>query len=160
MTFNWDEAREIVKQRDYARLVRTDAQLQEYLKYMDECRTRYLAVDDYLRHVVFGWRVSSVAVDGGARLKADEPAMRDRQVIFKFNDYPYAFTPDVLHYCLWSTHEMTEAQVDTHLAQSLNARTHEWLWFCNPPSQKSIRTIWHIHCLVRRLSNVEARQDW
>jgi hypothetical protein len=171
----WRQANKYIQTGRLSSLLRSRQQLQRYDYWIQDCLGRYHSVGDYIKHIVLGWPVSWVTDDsvpaGPTAVlsnNAADPNPRQRlraylpsggncnasdeetiQIVLRQNDFPYNFHQDVIHYVLWSNRDNLDSQfVERYVGEAFPRQRHQWLWFCNPSSRKSIKDVWHVHILL------------
>lgn len=160
--FSWGDLMSIHRSRTYHVLGRRPEQLASYHDWTQQCRQTYQTVGDFIRHKILGFPVDWTT-DGSLQLKRVlytppiSAAMRQKRLILRLNDFPYSFTDDLLHYCLWSDSEWTSEEIERYLRLSfwlhdidVPLESNGLIWFMNSVERKSIRDVWHIHVIVKR----------
>lgn len=87
--------------------------------------------------------------------KAIEPKFKHlkTQYILRQNDFTYYFTPDITHYILWCTREMSADEIESYIDSEF-PMCSQLVWFVNTPDNKTIQSIWHAHILVKASDTV------
>eukprot|EP00158_Paraphelidium_tribonemae_P004025 Partr_v1_DN26527_c3_g2_i2_m3514 len=144
----YTEAKQMVIDDLVDDLKRSTQQWTIYRKWLQETTQVYRSAGDFIQHKVFGM---PIVQNSESKLLEVEPLPQasgnghhmDLRVILRLNDFPYHFSDDTVHYCLWANRELEREEIETYLSVSLPHR--EYCWFINRPAKKSIKLLWHIH---------------
>ncbi|KAJ2908534.1 hypothetical protein GGI21_002790 [Coemansia aciculifera] len=140
----WDEVKQIVAADRVDLLGRTDEQERVYAEYMKEITQEHGSVVAFIKKTKL----------------APFIANSDTEYLIIPNDFPYALTPDMAHFIVWSKQKLTvgmvpdpaiQKLVGAHFDDLLGAGKYEWTWFVNPPHLQSIPEAAHGHLIVRTL---------
>jgi hypothetical protein len=144
-------------------LGRTKEKQQQYMDYRKEvCNTWISMKDNLMCHNQ--WALPKWCPEKN-RWKADEDTIMERSEIlkghdirFKFehNRFPYALTPNILHYLLWDdtyTFESPPTDEDVSLvvdfiANLLKISTNRILFLINKAAVRTVPEIFHIHFFI------------
>lgn len=66
------------------------------------------------------------------------------------NEFPYAFSPDVIHKVIWSADELTIEEYRLCLNKHFSDADYDIVMFINPIHQKSVAGVHHGHALMRK----------
>ncbi len=89
---------------------------------------------------------------GGSK-KFIDSLFSENEVEITLNDYPYAVNQKIVHLLVWTKHR--EHKHDVMARLSLSPRI---LFFENPPSWKSIPSVFHLHVFVQKPRGVTDRK--
>lgn len=79
------------------------------------------------------------------------PEGYDKQKIIR-NDYPYIdYGPNVEHWLVWSTRELTYKECDMYANMIFESHGVNGIWFVNRESAKSVPQLWHMHVLFEKV---------
>lgn len=74
--------------------------------------------------------------------------------VFMENDFPYALPESTKHYLIWAHKPIPDEMVHVLFKENIpNADGKEYLFFTNPPALQSVKTIHHVHILVRDIQS-------
>jgi len=112
---------------------------------------------DYIKHHILGYPIH-LTNEIPPRIIADDPdptsttttTLDDDQsrLVLRLNDFPYHLEENIHHYVLWSKSTLSEK--DIHDIVQSKLPNHEYLYFINPPSKKTLPGIEHAHILARK----------
>ncbi|KAL1867751.1 hypothetical protein VTK73DRAFT_4013 [Phialemonium thermophilum] len=164
---NWDELRQIIEANNLSVLKRKPSDLRRYMKWTAETKAQYGSMTNYLlaHRLPKAW--GRPPFTPLSAVPFQEPA--DYRVLV--NDWPYGLTSDITHIVVWSrtliptdpeTGDMTPesratvaAFVKRYFADRLGPGGQDRvLWFKNWVALQSVRTLEHIHVLVRDVDPV------
>ncbi|KAJ2742719.1 hypothetical protein GGI20_004283 [Coemansia sp. BCRC 34301] len=140
----WDEVKQILAADRVDLLGRTVEQQRVYAEYMEQLALEYGSVVAYIRQI----KLAPFIADNS------------KEHLVLLNDFPYALTPDMAHFIVWSKQKLTTGMVpdpvilelfSAHLDELIGAGKYEWVWFVNPPHLQSIPEAAHGHLIVRTL---------
>jgi hypothetical protein len=156
----FEELERLVTQGHIDQLGRTAAQTAVYHQHMNDVRKVWASIDDFVLHTVFGFgyiqdatglrRAVRPSRELPCRVVAGSSYGQLPPVRFTANKFPYNLPPGVNHDLLWSTEELDHATVCMLVNQYRPAQEWETVVWVNPPSLKSIHTVFHAHVLSRR----------
>lgn len=69
------------------------------------------------------------------------------------NEFPYAFTPDVLHKVIWSATELSIDEYRNHLKKHFSDDEYDIVMFVNPPQLKSVPRCSSRTCIYAKKKN-------
>eukprot|EP00879_Flechtneria_rotunda_P006848 GHRR01007193.1.p1 GENE.GHRR01007193.1~~GHRR01007193.1.p1 ORF type:complete len:171 (+),score=39.38 GHRR01007193.1:585-1097(+) len=144
----WQQAKKNIQAHtveSLGKLGRTEADLATYKAHMAKVKDEYNSVSDFIKITVLE---RACRLNADCKKEAVEPAHSTQQLIWRLNDFPYNFEPDVQHWLLWSSNQPLEA---VQIQEEIRAKfpDHEFLWFVNPAALQSVTSVWHCHVLVR-----------
>ncbi|KAF2673949.1 hypothetical protein BT63DRAFT_397835 [Microthyrium microscopicum] len=167
----WDHIKEVIASADYEGLTRQPSQLRAYMAWSSQVREEYGSTTNFLLQKRLRWTpLTSVDEDPALRFAMKNPvpfaARSDYRILL--NDWPYGNEPGITHICVWLktplpvdsvkgalTAEgtaMVNAFIKNEIEQPLKVEDQDKvLWFKNYTSLQSIRTIDHVHVLIRGL---------
>ncbi|PNY27060.1 Uncharacterized protein TCAP_03008 [Tolypocladium capitatum] len=163
---DWTWLKEIIETNDLSVLMRTPSDLRRYMKWTAATKAQYGNITNYIlaNRLPKAWGQPPFTPE--SQIPFANPA--DYKVII--NDWPYALTPEITHIVAWSrspiptdpeTGDMTPESralvqdfVDRYFVDGLGP-DGEWqvLWFKNWTGIQSIRSLEHIHVLVRNVDD-------
>ncbi|KAI9141461.1 hypothetical protein BKA69DRAFT_1073528 [Paraphysoderma sedebokerense] len=176
---SWPKVLSIIKSDQLHLLSRTPTQIAEYEEWMKNTKLTYKSIEDFILHKVFGVEVTELEVDNvecGNRTKRlgvlkwrnhDQDVNIDDledakggknipEIVFRMNDFPYHFSPGIIHYVLWNRiGGMKDAAILDFLKRRDELRGIDGdniVWWVNPVSRKTVKGIWHAHVLVNTSS--------
>ncbi|KAK3942379.1 N-acetylglucosamine-induced protein 1 [Diplogelasinospora grovesii] len=159
---DWDELRNLVRTNNLSVLKRKPSDLRRYMKWTAETKAEYGSITNFLlaNRLPKAWGFppfSPVSTTPFADLS-------DYRVLV--NDWPYGFTPGITHVVVWlrtliptdpETGDMTPESrktvadfVKRYFVDSLGPGGEDRvIWFKNWVALQSVRTLEHIHVLVK-----------
>ena len=66
------------------------------------------------------------------------------------NEFPYAFSPEILHKVIWSADELTPEEYHRCIEREYSTKDYDIVVFVNPVHRKSVRGVHHGHALLRK----------
>lgn len=138
----WDQINFIIKNKKY-HLFGRSKYVQTYYNYIkSKINTKYNTLRDKILITVFNCkfyvknRKYSAIYDGKNMIKISE------------NEFPYHIDDNIDHKLLWSTTDLTDVQIKRYLKQ--NFKNTKYVYYRNPPQQRSVPDVFHIHIFIRR----------
>ena len=96
----------------------------------------------------FGYNYETV--DGKKVVTLKEGNFEEDKTVFVENDFPYYFVDGISHYLIWSHKPVPNEQVHTLVREKVpELFNKEYLFFTNPPHLQSVKSIRHVHILLR-----------
>jgi len=127
--------------------------LAHYLASMESIKTKYSSVEDFLRITKFDFdsRTDSVTGEATAVRTDSSPTSSPVQIKLELNDYPYHFSPGIVHWVIWKLNgsPLTPADIELETDKLRKDGATETLYWINPPHLKSIKDLDHAHILAR-----------
>ena len=117
------------------------------MKRLNELKSKYVSVSDYIKISHFGFSEVSA---GNGKLKSKIEAASSSKLLLMKNDFPYNFGEKIEHYVLWKLNSaVTEVEIkakcENLLKQDGNKRVAFWE---NTQDLKSIRDLDHVQIIV------------
>ncbi|KAI3338965.1 hypothetical protein F4824DRAFT_66184 [Ustulina deusta] len=169
---DWEELKKIIGENNLSVLKRKPSDLRRYMAWTAETKAHYGSMTNYLliHRLPKAWGsppftpTSSVPFDD----KSDYSVL--------INDWPYGLTPDITHLVVWSrTIIDTESETGDMTVESRRVISNfvrrffvdklgpegeaKVLWFKNWVALQSVRTLEHIHVMVKDASK-ELLEEW
>ncbi|KAL2270425.1 hypothetical protein VTJ83DRAFT_2609 [Remersonia thermophila] len=168
----WDELRELIQANHLSALKRKPSDLRRYMKWTADAKARYGSITDYLlaHRLPKAW--GQPPFTPASRTPFADPS--DYCVLI--NDWPYGFVPGITHIVAWSrtpiptddtvgdltpeSRRLVDDFVRRYFVDRLGPGGEEKvMWFKNWMALQSVRTVDHVHVLVRDVEP-EVLQDW
>ncbi|KAL7795802.1 hypothetical protein V8C37DRAFT_373497 [Trichoderma ceciliae] len=169
---DWDELRHIIETNDLGVLKRKPSDLRRYIAWTVEAKAQYGTIVDFIlqNRLPKAWGLPPFKPE--SQIPFD--AASDYRVMV--NDWPYGLTPGITHIVVWSrtpiptdpeTGDLTtesRAQVDNFVKAYFVDKLgpggeQQVLWFKNWVALQSVRTLEHIHVLVRDVGD-DVLEHW
>ncbi|GAP89662.1 hypothetical protein SAMD00023353_3500740 [Rosellinia necatrix] len=169
---DWEDLKKIIGENNLSVLKRKPSELRRYMAWTTETRSQYGSMTNYLltHRLPKAW--GSPPFTPASVVPFDDKS--DYSVLI--NDWPYGLTPDIAHIVVWSrTIIDTEAETGDMTAESRCVVSDfikrffidklgpegetKVLWFKNWVSLQSVRTLEHIHVMVKDASK-ELLDEW
>ncbi|KOS19504.1 Uncharacterized protein ESCO_001271 [Escovopsis weberi] len=169
---DWENLKELIGSNNLGLLRRKPQDLERYLAWSAETKARYGSVTDFIlqNRLPAHW--------GQPPFEPESPVPFDRDSDFHVlvNDWPYGLVPGIAHIVVWSrtpipvdagkgdvtpeSRALVAAFVRRHFVDPLGpGGADRVLWFKNWTSLQSVRSLEHIHVLVRDVDD-ETMQRW
>eukprot|EP00698_Gefionella_okellyi_P004205 TRINITY_DN13918_c0_g1_i1.p1 TRINITY_DN13918_c0_g1~~TRINITY_DN13918_c0_g1_i1.p1 ORF type:complete len:166 (-),score=21.89 TRINITY_DN13918_c0_g1_i1:69-539(-) len=124
---------------------RSEQGLKAYVARMEEIRSEYETVGDYVLASVFG--LTCETTDGQKKRAIIPPGFESREKVFiKPNDFPYNLVPGIEHYIIWC-HAPKSAEELATIAREF-AGDRVYAQFVNPVATQSVRNVFHAHLFI------------
>ncbi|GAB1320114.1 N-acetylglucosamine-induced protein 1 [Madurella fahalii] len=168
----WDDLRSIIQNNELHVLKRKPSDLRRYMKWTAETKAEYGSITNFLlaHRLPKAW--GSPPFTPASETPFADPS--DYRVLI--NDWPYGFTPGITHLVVWSrtliptdgevgdmtpeTREIVAQFVKRYFVDSLGPGGEDKvLWFKNWVALQSVRTVDHIHVMVRDVDPA-VLQEW
>ncbi|KAI9167424.1 N-acetylglucosamine-induced protein 1 [Paramyrothecium foliicola] len=158
----WEELKTIIATNNLSVLKRKPSDLRRYIKWTTEIKAEYGSMTQYILAKrlpsSWGWPPFSVA----SSIAFADPT--DYHVLL--NDWPYGLEPNITHLVVWSRTGIPVDNVNGDLTPESRALVDSFvkryfvdvlgqggedrvMWFKNWVSLQSVRTLEHVHVLVR-----------
>ncbi|DAA78612.1 TPA_exp: Uncharacterized protein A8136_2397 [Trichophyton benhamiae CBS 112371] len=162
---DWQQLKDIIASNQLELLKRKPSDLRRYAAWSSTIKARYGNIANFLCKERLHW-----PIDRDPQTLCQNPTLfadpRDYKILR--NDWPYGLTPDITHMCVWVKNridtapengdvtEESRALIDdfvhrtftSHLSRFSDAADRV-IWFKNWTALQSIRSLEHIHVLVR-----------
>jgi hypothetical protein len=139
---SWEEILHLVNNKEFHKLGRSQY-IQEYYNYMKhDINKKYNSVRDSILITEFKYKSfiknkKYTAIDDGKE-----------KIVFTDNNFPYYVEDNIDHKLLWSTKELDDVQITKLLKK--NFKGVKYIYYRNPPSLRSVPSVFHIHIFVKR----------
>ena len=145
---SWSRCKDLVAEDRLELLGRSHSQHASYHAFMDNVRSKYAEVADFLFTTKFGFDAAVDPVSG--KLRAVVPTQVPDRLILQINDFPYHYEKGIVHYVLWKlgTPLVEQEILDAQASLLAKEGAVEAIFYVNPPHLKSILQIDHAHILV------------
>ncbi|KAK0386279.1 hypothetical protein NLU13_6116 [Sarocladium strictum] len=169
---SWDELREIIDTNNLSVLKRTPSDLRQYMKWTAETKAQYGSMSAYIlqKRLPSSWQ--GPPFTPASTVPFQDPS--DYRALL--NDWPYGLDPEITHIVVWSrtlipvddengdltseSRELVKAFVKSYFVDRLGEGGEgRVLWFKNWVSLQSVRSLEHVHVLVRGVSD-DILQEW
>ncbi|KAJ1992314.1 hypothetical protein H4R33_001043 [Dimargaris cristalligena] len=162
----WDELVCIVESGNFVSLNRTKEAEAIYSQAKQYYNRDYAGIADFVLKTRLKWTLEEIAetqrlVAAAHHHPPSSPTNPDRPIDaylpfypeytrILVNDYPYALTPDIQHFVLWSQVELDirNPKLMTHLQAKFPG--YEVLFMVHVPALQSVRAIPHGHVFIRK----------
>ncbi|ORY69857.1 uncharacterized protein BCR38DRAFT_454773 [Pseudomassariella vexata] len=169
---DWEDMRKIIGENNLSVLKRRPSDLRRYMKWTAETKAEYGSMTQYLlaHRLPRAWGSPPFTPNSSTPFKD----VSDYKVLL--NDWPYGLTPDITHIVVWSrtpigtdskTGDMTSEsrQVVADFVQRFfvdrlgSGGENRVLWFKNWVALQSVRSLEHIHVMVKDVEK-DVLDDW
>ncbi|KAJ2987221.1 hypothetical protein NUW58_g4622 [Xylaria curta] len=169
---DWDDLKKIIGENNLSVLKRKPSDLRRYMAWTTETKAQYGSMTNYLlaHRLPKGW--GSPPFTPASLIPFDDKS--DYAVLI--NDWPYGLTSDITHIVVWSrTIIDTDSTTGDMTAESRRVVSNfikrffvdklgpegetKVLWFKNWVALQSVRTLEHIHVLVKDAGK-ELLEEW
>jgi hypothetical protein len=150
---------------DFSQLTRSPSDMQKYLLWRLRMRSSYSDISEYVRQHRIGWALPTAS---GYVVENETPFAHPSDYRIRRNDWPYGLTPDIAHMVVWlktpievdnvgdptsASKRLIEAFVTrefrNRIAGDPTCAADRILWFKNRARWQSVRSLEHIHVVVR-----------
>ncbi|KAH3686687.1 hypothetical protein WICPIJ_002331 [Wickerhamomyces pijperi] len=158
----WDKAKELIDTKHLELLYRSHATTQRYREYKRQLESQGDTVVKYIIRERLQWSSPS-------EIKPQSDQLFHNASDFKIikNDFPYNYTDDISHFCVWSKLTIVsdpqseigdvtshvKAVIDRYVQKTfvehLGLQQCDVMWFRNYPILQSVKELSHIHVLIR-----------
>ncbi|KAL2127494.1 hypothetical protein VTI74DRAFT_10637 [Chaetomium olivicolor] len=168
----WDELRDLIQSNNLAHLKRKPSDLRRYIKWTAETKASYGSITDFL----IAHRLPKAWGSPPFKPASDTPFADRSDYRVLINDWPYGFAPGITHIVVWSrTPIATDDTVGDMTPESRKivgdfvkryfvdrlrpGGEAKVMWFKNWVALQSVRTVDHVHVLVRDVEP-EVLEEW
>ncbi|KAI9762213.1 MAG: NADH-cytochrome b5 reductase [Chaenotheca gracillima] len=166
---NWDELRSIIEDNDLGVLKRKPSDLRRYMKWSAATKAQYGSMTAFVCQERLHW--TPLPPDDQTRtgtafeVRNMTPFADPRDYKILVNDWPYGLSPGITHLIVWSktpievdatdgaitsgSRRLIEDFVGRTFTQKLTKGEDKVLWFKNWTALQSVRSLEHVHVLVR-----------
>ncbi|KAK7970278.1 hypothetical protein PG996_001288 [Apiospora saccharicola] len=169
---DWEDMKKVIGENNLSVLKRKPSDLRKYMAWTQETKARYGSMTNFLmeNRLPKAWGPPPFAS------ASDVPFHNPSDYRVLLNDWPYGLTPDIRHIVVWSrtliatdpkTGDMTPESretVDNFVKRYFVGRLgpggeSRVLWFKNWVALQSVRSLEHIHVMVKDVDN-EVVEEW
>ncbi|KAI0816283.1 hypothetical protein GGR55DRAFT_228678 [Xylaria sp. FL0064] len=169
---DWEDLKKIIGENDLSVLKRKPSDLRRYMAWTAETKAHYGSMTNYLliHRLPKAW--GSPPFTPASSIPFDD----ESDYIVLINDWPYGLTPDITHIVVWSrtiidtdsgtgdvtteSREVISNFVKRFFVDKLGPGGEaKVLWFKNWVALQSVRTLEHIHVMVKDASK-ELLEEW
>ncbi|KAM5447001.1 hypothetical protein MaudCBS49596_006181 [Microsporum audouinii] len=162
---NWNELKDIIANNKLELLKRKPSDLRRYAAWSNDIKGQYGTITNFICRERLHWPVDT---DPQTQCQNATPFADPRDYKILRNDWPYGLTPDITHLCIWVKNridttpengdvtEESRALIDDFVNKIFISRLDEFpdavdrvVWFKNWTALQSVRSLEHIHVLVR-----------
>ncbi|KAK9765038.1 hypothetical protein K7432_006952 [Basidiobolus ranarum] len=133
--FGWEYIVDMLESGQVLKLPRSAEVQRAYEKQTLKIKQKYGSMDQYIQQVKLGW------------IDSEGNAIPGKDFCLVPNDFPYNLDPSIQHLVLWCRKPFTRDEMRDILRAELPDK--EFLFFVNPKSLQSIRTVYHAQVMVR-----------
>ncbi|KAL4897962.1 hypothetical protein BDV59DRAFT_168976 [Aspergillus ambiguus] len=176
---DWEDLKSIIARNDLAVLKRKPSDLIRYLAWSKSIKSQYGSITNYICQCRLHWHLpdttsAAATADSGPVFPFKNPVPFADPSDYKIlrNDWPYGLTPDIVHLVVWlrtpvavkeSNGDVTDesralienfvqstfvSRLAREKSRFLDPKAHV-LWFKNWTALQSVRSLEHVHILVR-----------
>ncbi|CAG8520653.1 11145_t:CDS:2 [Acaulospora morrowiae] len=158
---SWEDVKKIIESGRLELFKRKKADILKYRAWKAEVAKEYDSPDNYIRKVILKWDNDEIST---SKYFTYDPSNKSDHLL-RLNDFPYTrIDPSITHYVLWSKfpfdpnsseeiERFSEAtfnsDIDNVEGNTNGVKKKEWLFFINPSTLQSIKSVTHAHILVR-----------
>jgi len=158
--FTWPEVHFIIATNRLELFARSSAQTKQYLEFKHELKELKVSILDHILNEELRWKMEDLREEG-------EIFAHESDIKILYNKFPYYFEEDVSHLCVWSkvriptdpnsdvgdiseeTREQIRKYIENTFIKPLGITWDDVEWFKNWTSLQSVRSISHIHVLIK-----------
>jgi len=165
---SWEFIKAAIAENRLDKLTRLPSQLRKYRAWSEDIREQYGSITNFLVQKRLYWQpLPSDEVDSAPKFAAQNtiPFAERSDYRILINDWPYGLEPGITHVCVWLkaplpsdergqmeplSRELATSFVNETFAQGLGVESEDRVvWFRNPPALQSVRSVDHLHVLIR-----------
>ncbi|KAF3482765.1 uncharacterized protein GIQ15_02089 [Arthroderma uncinatum] len=162
---DWEDLKDIIANNKLELLKRKPSDLRRYAEWSTSIKDHYGSVTNFICRERLHWPAGT---DPQTQCENSTPFADPRDYKILRNDWPYGLTPDITHLCVWIKNkidakpengdvtEESRALIEGFVNRTFTARLKEFpdaddkvQWFKNWTALQSVRSLEHIHVLVR-----------
>ncbi|KAK2821833.1 hypothetical protein FQN49_007629 [Arthroderma sp. PD_2] len=162
---DWEGLKDIIGNNKLELLKRKPSDLRRYIKWNSIIKDQYGSVTNFICRERLHWPVET---DPQTQCENSTPFADPRDYKILRNDWPYGLSPDITHLCVWIKNkidskpengditEESRALIDDFVHRTFTSRLKEFSdaqdrvrWFKNWTALQSVRSLEHIHVLLR-----------
>ncbi|KAL2261765.1 hypothetical protein VTK26DRAFT_3406 [Humicola hyalothermophila] len=158
----WDDLRNIIQNNNLSVLKRKPSDLRRYIKWTAETKAQYGSITNYL----IAHRLPKAWGQPPFTPASDTPFADPSDYRVLINDWPYGFEPGIVHIVVWSRTPIPTDDTVGDMTPEARKTVAEFvrryfvdrlgpggedkvMWFKNWVALQSVRTVDHVHVLVR-----------
>lgn len=163
--FTWEESRDIIDNNKLELLARSQLETNRYINFKHELKVANVNIMDHVLEKELGWSKGKLILDNAEDNKRSFVDPSTIKIIY--NQFPYYFPSNVQHLCIWSsieipndpnsavgdissaTKEVINRYIEKTFTKKYNLDPEQICWFKNWGSLQSIKSISHIHIVIR-----------
>ncbi|KAF8820397.1 hypothetical protein IE077_003216 [Cardiosporidium cionae] len=145
--FSWEELKEIAALGGIDALMRWPEVQKFYRQSMNNIKTTYESVDDYILITKFAY-AEKYLENGKIQARPTEQAEMST-VNLCLNDFPYAIEEGLSHYILWSLKELSSDEANAMLRNEFDSALYDIIYFLNAPALQTVGSVHHWHIFVK-----------
>ncbi|KAJ4326114.1 hypothetical protein N0V94_000276 [Neodidymelliopsis sp. IMI 364377] len=174
---SWENLRYLISTGQLDELKRWPSQLKAYLAWTAHVKAKYGSATTYLLEQRLFWNPVNDGTEAIAfNAKNVVPFADPEDFTILRNDWPYGHEPGIRHICVWLKRRLPvnedgglsnegKKMVEKFLDEEFRAKAGEQeknskiLWFKNTTNLQSVRSLEHLHVLVRNVDD-EVLKQW
>ncbi|EEH35829.1 hypothetical protein PAAG_00152 [Paracoccidioides lutzii Pb01] len=165
---DWADLRNIIATNNLEVFRRKPSDLLRYIAWTSDIKAQYGSITNYICKERLHWPLDP-SKDPTSQCRNPIPFADPSDFKILRNDWPYGFTPDITHLVVWLKNSIpvnaengdltseSRALIDRFIRQSFVARLEKLfpdaedrvMWFKNWTALQSVRSVEHVHVLVR-----------
>ncbi|KAF2856203.1 hypothetical protein T440DRAFT_101260 [Plenodomus tracheiphilus IPT5] len=147
---SWPNLQHLISNHQLEELKRWPSQLKAYLAWTAHVKEKYESVLRYLLEQRLFWTPLATQ-DGELRFEVQSETAFAHEEDYKIlrNDWGYAFEPGVRHIVVWLKQRLPVDELGALSEEGRGERGEKVLWFKNTTTLQSVRSLEHVHVLVR-----------
>ena len=128
----------------------------KYMYRLATIRDEWESIDDYCKHAFLDFPLSIKLVlrpdgsHGMVKYVQDDAKPNKPWIKIHFNEFPYFFSPGIQHYLLWSVEYVSSQYFLPLIEDTFPSSSYNVLWFENSLKKKSVKSVFHVHLVVRK----------
>ncbi|CCG22519.1 hypothetical protein CORT_0B08140 [Candida orthopsilosis Co 90-125] len=172
--FTWTQIQQIVNTNQLESFARSEEQYHSYQKFKHDLSSQGITINDHVLKDELQWKQADIRHQTSTPSPPEYTISQPQDLIFYndndikiiFNKFPYYFENSVVHLCIWSKltipndvnssvgdiSPLTKRIIERYLQKTFIDKgipKENLVWFRNWSSLQSIRSVSHIHVLLR-----------
>eukprot|EP01122_Echinamoeba_exundans_P008163 TRINITY_DN2659_c0_g1_i2.p1 TRINITY_DN2659_c0_g1~~TRINITY_DN2659_c0_g1_i2.p1 ORF type:complete len:202 (+),score=15.59 TRINITY_DN2659_c0_g1_i2:113-718(+) len=140
----------IVKSNALQRLGRSPEGQKVYEEHKAHVASVWRSIDDFILHKIFHCYYTIDLKTNKRIVDLREVREMPDKIVFTLNDFPYDRESDIEQHVIWSTRQLSQDKIQVCLDEYRPSDIWDYVWFENPPSLKSVKTIHHAHVFSKK----------